>query len=296
MQARPSHYKTRYKHDLTPQQERVLRLIASGQTNAEIAGALGLSIDGVKWHVREILAKLELDSREDAAEWWRAYRRPSARANRMMHAVVHAAAWKVGIASLGVAGFAGLGAIALMVASNRSDEGGPNGLPACPAGNLDWHAQTQRQGDVTLYRLSISLRDEHWYDHVLKVVGLGHPVSAPCQVNADAGFQLLNAGEPDEGSNGKPEPPRQVPVAGDAGNVVTVQVAVTLNKGEIVRIAEGELSNWCAGPAKLLVEANLPAIRRDGPPTVSTSLGTAIDDLPLCVDASAPPAFTVRTP
>lgn len=296
MRARPSHYNTRYKHDLTPQQERVLRLIAGGRTNAEIADSLGLTIDGVKWHVREILAKLELESREDAAAWWRAYRRPAARASRMLQGFSHAGAWKIGIASVTVAGIGTVAAFALLVVRGGPGADGAEGMPACPAGNLDWRAQVQRHGDVTVYRLSISLRDEQWYDHVLKVVGLGHPVTAPCQLNTNAGFQLFDNGEPVEGANGKPEPPRRVPVNGVTGNPATIPVSVTVDKGRIVPIAEAEFSNWCAGPAKLLIEATMPAIRPGGPPTVSTSLGTGVEDLPPCVDASAPAMFSVRAP
>lgn len=42
---------------LTPRQEQVIRLIANGRTNPEIAIQLDLTIDGVKWHVREIIGR-----------------------------------------------------------------------------------------------------------------------------------------------------------------------------------------------------------------------------------------------
>jgi hypothetical protein len=45
--------------------------MASGATNGEIAERLGLSLDGAKWHVREIFSRLGVDSREAAVEWWR---------------------------------------------------------------------------------------------------------------------------------------------------------------------------------------------------------------------------------
>ena len=295
MQSRPSHYNTRYKHDLTPQQERVLGLIAAGRTNAEIADSLGLSLDGVKWHVREILAKLNLDSREEAAAWWGECRRPSARAGRLLHGMVHVAAWKVGLASAGVLA-AGCIAMAagLAVRGGGSDDTGS--LRACPPSDLTWRAQTQRVGDVTVYRLSISLRDERWYDRVLGVVGLGHAVDGACRLTAEAGFELLDAGEPVDGPSGKPGPPRRLPVVGVVGNPSTLPVSVTVEKGKDVRIAEGELSNWCAGPAKLFIEASVPAVRKDGPPTVSTSLGTDVAVLPGCMDSAAPPRLEVHAP
>lgn len=87
MTARPAHYNTRYKFDLTPRQREVLDLIARGRTNAEIAGDLGVTLDGAKYHVREILAKLDMVSREEAASYWRNYSRPSAKLGRALGSV-----------------------------------------------------------------------------------------------------------------------------------------------------------------------------------------------------------------
>jgi DNA-binding CsgD family transcriptional regulator len=53
--------------DLTDTQRRVLDLIAEGRTNYEIGQALGITLDGAKYHVTEILNKLGVDSREEAA-------------------------------------------------------------------------------------------------------------------------------------------------------------------------------------------------------------------------------------
>lgn len=53
--------------DLTPREREVLRLIAQGKTNQEIADALFLSVHTIKVHVRSILSKLNLDSRTAAA-------------------------------------------------------------------------------------------------------------------------------------------------------------------------------------------------------------------------------------
>lgn len=57
--------------ELTSRQREVLALVAKGHTNGEIAELLGISVDGVKWHVSELLTRLDVDSREDAAEVWR---------------------------------------------------------------------------------------------------------------------------------------------------------------------------------------------------------------------------------
>lgn len=62
--------------DLTVRQEQVIRLIERGFTNGEIATELGITLDGVKFHVSEILAKLEVGSREEAVQAWRSRRVP----------------------------------------------------------------------------------------------------------------------------------------------------------------------------------------------------------------------------
>ncbi len=83
---RPTHLDTRYKHDLSPRQREVLELIARGKTNAEIADALGISLDGAKYHVREILAKLGVQSREEAVQEWRWMRSPLGRLRGLLPA------------------------------------------------------------------------------------------------------------------------------------------------------------------------------------------------------------------
>ena len=54
---------------LTPRQRQVLRLVAAGRTNPEIAKALGISLAGAKWHVSEVLSRLGVTSREEAAQY-----------------------------------------------------------------------------------------------------------------------------------------------------------------------------------------------------------------------------------
>lgn len=55
---------------LTPRQWEVLALVREGLTNEEIALRLGISGDGVKFHVSEILGKLGVSSRNEAARWY----------------------------------------------------------------------------------------------------------------------------------------------------------------------------------------------------------------------------------
>jgi DNA-binding CsgD family transcriptional regulator len=59
----------RHPDILTPRQQDVLRELRHGLTNEEIAARLGISPDGVKFHVSEILARLGVSNRYDAASW-----------------------------------------------------------------------------------------------------------------------------------------------------------------------------------------------------------------------------------
>jgi DNA-binding CsgD family transcriptional regulator len=54
---------------LTPAEQRVLALLREGITNAEIAVRLGISPDGVKYHVSNMLSKLHMERREQLALW-----------------------------------------------------------------------------------------------------------------------------------------------------------------------------------------------------------------------------------
>ena len=55
------------EHDLTEREITVLRLVADGKTNKEIANALDLSEKTVKNHVRNIFHKLQVYDRTQAA-------------------------------------------------------------------------------------------------------------------------------------------------------------------------------------------------------------------------------------
>ncbi len=65
--------------DLTPREREVFDLLRLGLTNEEIAERLGISLDGAKYHVSQILSKLGVTTREEAAaltpaeqrgRWW----------------------------------------------------------------------------------------------------------------------------------------------------------------------------------------------------------------------------------
>jgi DNA-binding NarL/FixJ family response regulator len=54
---------------LTPRETQVLRLVAMGLSNREIADALEISVETVKEHVQNMLRKVDLADRTQAAVW-----------------------------------------------------------------------------------------------------------------------------------------------------------------------------------------------------------------------------------
>jgi DNA-binding CsgD family transcriptional regulator len=56
-------------HGLTPREVQVLRLVAAGKSNKEVADALSLSVKTVERHVGNILTKLDVPSRVAATAW-----------------------------------------------------------------------------------------------------------------------------------------------------------------------------------------------------------------------------------
>ncbi len=61
---RPHRYNTRNRYQLTDRQRHIMDLLAKRYTNQQIADDLGITLDGAKWNISEILQKLELESRE----------------------------------------------------------------------------------------------------------------------------------------------------------------------------------------------------------------------------------------
>jgi len=58
-----------YPELLTPREQQVLSLIRDGLTNEQIAVRLGLGFSGARYHVGQILSKLGVGSRQEAALW-----------------------------------------------------------------------------------------------------------------------------------------------------------------------------------------------------------------------------------
>jgi hypothetical protein len=86
----------------------VLDLLVRGRSNAQIAEELGISLEGAKWHVREVLEVTGAGSREEAAEIWRAENGLPRRLWRMTWSAGWVAAAFGAAVAIGVAFFVGL--------------------------------------------------------------------------------------------------------------------------------------------------------------------------------------------
>jgi DNA-binding CsgD family transcriptional regulator len=63
-----------YPGVLTPREDEVVGLVAEGLSNAEVAARLGISDQGVKYHLNQVYSKLGLRSREELIAWRKAER------------------------------------------------------------------------------------------------------------------------------------------------------------------------------------------------------------------------------
>ena len=98
----------------------MLDLLARGRTNGQIAEELGISLDGAKWHVGEIITKLDVDTREEAAEYWRQQRGLPARLRLLTRAGFSPSALRFLAAGLGLP-FRVMVAIAGSLVSNQDE-------------------------------------------------------------------------------------------------------------------------------------------------------------------------------
>jgi DNA-binding NarL/FixJ family response regulator len=70
---------------LTAREDQVVRLVAAGLSNKEIARQLDIGLPTVKSHVHNVLGKLALERRSQVAQWMRV-RRPFPAASVTLHA------------------------------------------------------------------------------------------------------------------------------------------------------------------------------------------------------------------
>ena len=116
----------RHPDVLTPAEWRVLDELREGGTNAEIASRLSISGDAVKYHISNMLGKLELRDRRELADW-----RPDAQRGRLrgffaipaaLAYVARPLAW-VGVGTAAVIGVVVVIVVAQSVAGGGGDQG-----------------------------------------------------------------------------------------------------------------------------------------------------------------------------
>jgi DNA-binding CsgD family transcriptional regulator len=265
------------RFELTPRQEQVLALLAKGKTNPEIAEALGVSLDGAKYHVREILGKLGAENREQAVEAWNRERRPAVRLIQFSRGVVAAVSWRAA-ATIGL-GVAGVGTAVLVLAAALSGDG--DTPPAAPESTSTLSAATAAatagplaacDPAATDFRLEVRPAGESREIHLM-----AQSPFAPCQLTTTAQVTiLLPSGEP----------------ADAVVNGTTLAVNATLPSSELVA---GLLwSNWCQGapPSLRLNVADLEQTfaAADAPACTETTFASKLG--PLAILGAPSPTAT----
>jgi DNA-binding CsgD family transcriptional regulator len=154
----------RHPDTLTPRQQEVLDLLRHGLTNEEIAQRLGISLDGAKYHVADILRRLQVDSRYEAAEWrpeparrpWYAVLAPFGLLGKLKAKVVA----QIAGAAIIIGGVAGVALLAWGVVRSSSDAEtvrelpdadrfiAATGLPALPSGSSQVLSYDPLNGDL----------------------------------------------------------------------------------------------------------------------------------------------------
>lgn len=103
---------------LTPRQWEVLDLLRNDLSDQQIADRLDITLAGAKYHVSEILTKLGVDSREEAAAW-----QPSERARPWwQRAIALSLVWKAAGVAVIAAAAVGIGVLAWGVAKTGSEQ------------------------------------------------------------------------------------------------------------------------------------------------------------------------------
>ena len=119
----------------------MLAQLRSGLSNAEIAARLGVSLDAVKYHVSNMLGKLEVGSREELAAW----REPAA--GRRVWSALAVLGWRSVVAggSVAVVAVAGLAVLAAL-----RDRESPEDSPPSPASSATDSPSSVARGEFTV--------------------------------------------------------------------------------------------------------------------------------------------------
>src|SRR5439155_16709165 len=122
----------RHPDILTPREWEVLELLRQRLSNEQIADRLGITLDGAKYHVSQILSKLGVASREEAAAW-RSYEEQ--RRSLWQRFILIPIAAKVVALAILLAATAGIGVLGWSVLANGGPFAGDEG-PARECTNL----------------------------------------------------------------------------------------------------------------------------------------------------------------
>ena len=116
--------------NLTPREREVLDLLAAGKTNAEIAEHLGVAWYTTRNHVSSVLAKIGVETRDEAAAWWRQHRDDRVSAAPFWRRWALAVPWlpRALAAATIAAACIGLGVLGILVATSWSDDDGRRGV------------------------------------------------------------------------------------------------------------------------------------------------------------------------
>lgn len=106
----------------------VLELVAKGLTNWEISERLGITLDGAKWYVSELLTTFGFATREDLAAYYRHRNRVGARLGRALRGLL-ALPFSRPLVGLGTMAGAVVVVAALLFVGNGGGTDSPGGIP-----------------------------------------------------------------------------------------------------------------------------------------------------------------------
>ncbi len=239
----------------TPRQRQVLELVTRGRTNAEIADELGVSLGGAKWHVSEVLSKLGVASREEAACYWREQRRVGRRVGRLARGIAGLLPLKVVAGTAALAAVAGGLALAIGMTQPAGRAGGNSAVTASATsheGPIYTNAQALHRA-IYLAGLYLKQTDlpqtTQISGHLLQVSDLTLVGSDYMPPSKDA---TARVGAPDNGGKGTWKfkweragvtipGPAGPPIPGsDADGIVTLDVTFLDGTGKIVSASAGK--------------------------------------------------------
>lgn len=143
----------------TPRQREVLDLIAQGRTNPEIAEALGITLNTAKWHVSEIISIIGVETREEAADYWREYNGLPARLRRRVRSLFAGPVLLRIAMGLGILGVVAGGIVLALALQSLGDESSPAAAgtetPTAPAPTTN--AVPSLPGQRTQLKVCVSL-------------------------------------------------------------------------------------------------------------------------------------------